>query len=84
MGSSLTQLDPYSVQDCGRLPDTDWRKDLKVLEKYVTYQHLYSVATGCGLPSDSVRVTAPAKEDLANKAHEFCNKAHEQYTALKT
>ena len=48
------------MQACGNLPEGDGRKSLAVYATYVNYAYLYALATGCGLPASTVKVTLPA------------------------
>ena len=47
------------MQACGNLPEGDGRKSLAVYATYVVGS-LYALATGCGLPASTVKVTLPA------------------------
>ena len=48
------------MQACGNLPEDDGKKSYAGYATYVNYPYLYGLATGCGLPASTVKVTLPA------------------------
>ena len=68
---------------CGNLPDSDTtvRKSLIVYANYVNYLNLYSMATQCGHPADTVNLPPPDAQQL-KMLSDSCNVAFAMYTML--
>jgi hypothetical protein len=60
VGVSYWAAGAAPVQACGNLPEHDGRKSYAVYADYVNYQHLYWLATNCGLAASTVKVAPPA------------------------